>query len=235
VPTALELIGDALSELGVLAAGETVSASDGQLGLRKLNALIDQWKTKRLMIYTVTQTTKTLSSGTQAYTVGSGGDVNIDRPLFLDRVTYKDTSLSTPSEIPLELLEAQGWQNIVIKSQAAVFPSKVYYNPTFPLGTLSFWPVQSSATVQANIYHPAAVGELAATSTSVSVPPGYRRMIVKNLAVDLAPSFGRQAPAELVRAAAGSMDSVQARNFPVLELHHEFQGGHGNYDIDTDE
>jgi hypothetical protein len=50
--TALDLITDALIELGVVAVGETVSAEDSVLGLSALNSMLDGWNTQNLTIYT---------------------------------------------------------------------------------------------------------------------------------------------------------------------------------------
>jgi len=237
VPAFRVLAEEALSELGVLAAGEAAPAGDADLALRKFNALVDQWAAERLMIYTTTRTTWTLVSGTQEYTVGSGGDVNIARPVYVEGVGYIDTSASPDVEYPLAgPLTDDEWEAIRIKALTSTLPTKAYYNPTFPLATLSLWPIPTSTVLEGVIYAPAAVAEIAAITTVVSLPPGYRRMIIKNLALDLAPSFGVEPGRELVLAAMHSLSVVKRRNFPVkvLEFEHTGQGGRP-YDIRTDE
>lgn len=235
--TVLDLGKESLSEIGVLAAGEAPSGPDGALILSKLNSLVDQWASERLMIHTVTRTTWTLVADQASYTVGSGGGVNIAWPSYIEGFGYIDTDTDPDQEYPLgPPLTDDMWERVTQKALSSTRPVKVYYNPTFPLGTLNLWPVPSLSTLQGVIYHPTAVTEFAGLSTAVSLPPGYRRMIVKNLALDLAPSFGVQPSRELEIAAGHSVNVVKRKNTPVLDQSFDFMSGPGgSYQIEADE
>ena len=52
--TAIELITDALTEIGVAEAGQSVAPEDAALGLRKLNQLMQRWTNARLTFPTLT-------------------------------------------------------------------------------------------------------------------------------------------------------------------------------------
>ena len=230
-----DIVTAALRELGVKAAGEVVTADEANSGLEELNRLVDQWAGERLLIYRVTRTTWTISA-TQNYTVGTGGTVNVVRPVYLDHVNLIDTSTDPDQETPLTPLTDDGWAAITQKAATSTQPTNWYYNPTFPLGTLSLWPVPSSATLQGALYAPQQTSEFASLDEVISLPPGYRRMLVKNLARDLAPSYGRPVHPELKEEAIESKATVKRNNYRPSDLSFDAAvlGGNGGYDIMTD-
>lgn len=216
--TVRDVVTDALRELGVLAAGETASADDAAYGFSSLNDLVDQWAAERLQIYTVTRTTWTLVSGTAAYTIGSGGDVSIARPVYVDHINFEDQSPTEPVEYQLDPLTEDAHARLPIKTLDATLPTHYYYNPTYPLATVTFWPVPSSATLKGVIYTPTAVAEFADLDTSVALPPGYRRMLIKNVALDMAPAFERQPSPGLLKDAADSVATVKRSNKRLMDM-----------------
>ena len=233
--TARDVITDALRELGVLAAGETATTDDADSGLQSLNRLIDQWAAESLLIYSETRTETAVVPSQASYTVGAGGDINVAWPRFLEDVRWQDTTPSPDAEYPLRKLTDRDWQRLGQKDLTSVYPSEYYYNPTFPFGTLWLWPIPTGTTLQIVTYHKAAVAEFTALNTVLSLPPGYRRMLVKNLALDLAPSYGKQVDGALVEAARESLAVVQRANrrlrdltFPPDSL---IGGGRSGYDI----
>lgn len=230
-----------LTELNVLAAGEAASAVDGAQALATLNRLIDQWAAEQLMIYSITRTTWAIVSGTGTYLVGTGAAVNIARPVFVQTVRFQDTSTDPDTEYPLSALTDDGYQGLVLKALTSVLPTSYYYNPTYPSGTLTFWPVPTSSTLQGVIYASTAVTQFAGLTTTVSLPPGYERMIVKNLAVELAPSYPPlKVPDLLMRQAMESKATVKRANIRPADLHSDLsaliQGSSGRYgyNISTD-
>ena len=212
------MITDALLELGVVAAGDAPETIDTDLGLRALNRLVDQWAAERLTIYTVTRSTFAIVSGTQNYTVGSGGTVNIARPVYLDAVRFSDSSTSPAVEHALISYDDTEWQRVAIKTLTAPLPSAYYYNPTYPTGTLSLWPAPTSSTLTGVVYHPQATAEFASLDTAVALPPGYRAMIITNLALELAPSYEKQPHPTLVENARRSLIVIKRANHRLTEL-----------------
>lgn len=226
--TASEVIASSLKELGVLGAGETLPAEDASEGLIALNRLIDHWAAERLQIYTVTRTTWTIVASDGSYTVGSSADVNVARPVFIDRVNFINTSTDPDTEYPLRQLTEDAYAGIALKALTGVFPQAWYYNPTYPTGTLTLWPVPTSATLQGALYAPAAVAQFAALTTSVSLPPGYERMLVKNLALELLPSYSRQPDPVLVAQAREAKETVKRVNRRPMDLSFDAGAlGHG--------
>lgn len=211
----------ALRRIGVLSAVETPSSEDINVTLGVLNQLLDAWATENLTIYTITRTTWTISSGTGTYSVGSGQTVNIARivPTNLQTINFIDTSQDPDLEIPMgPLLTPDAYAAIQLKALTSDYPQYAYYNPTYPYGTITLWPVPTSSTLQGVVYAGTALTEASATSTSFALPPGYRRFLETNLAVEVAPLFGAIVPGDLQRAAAESKANVKRANIRLSDL-----------------
>lgn len=227
----------ALKELGVLASGETLSAEDGADALAAFNRMVDQWAGERLMIYEEGRTTYNLVASTRDYTVGTSYNFNVARPVQISHFSYYDSSAATPTEIPLDRFTDEAWAALPQKTATSPAPAFYYYNPTFPSGTLSLWPTPTGSTLVGVLYAPKQVSEFAAVATAVSLPPGFARMIVKNLALELAPSYGRSPAPALVEAARDSKYVVKRSNFKPFDLNFDYGAlisSNVGYDIRTE-
>ena len=237
--TVRDIVTGALQEIGVLAAGETATDADATIGLSSLNDLLDQWAAERLQIYEIDRTTWTIVSGTRDYTLGSGGDINIARPMYVDHINFLDTSPTEPLERQLQPLTEDAWSRVPIKTLEAPFPTSWYCDRSYPLATVSLWPVPTSATIQGVIYAPTAVAEFSSLASTVALPPGYRRMLIKNLAVDLTSPFEREAQPALIHEAMESKGVVKRSNKRLMDMSIEnaalVQGRSGRfiYDINV--
>lgn len=227
--TVRDLATAALQRLMVLAAGETASAEDAEAARLRLNDLLDSYLTQRLQLFTESRTTFTITAGQASYSVAS-------RPIFLERVTWVDTTTTPTTERPLTLLTDAAWQRLPQKDLTGALPVRAYYTPTVPNGTLTLWPVPTSTTLQGVIYAPTPVSEYTTIDDTVVLPPGYRRMLIANLAVELAPDFERPVTADLLRVARESQAAVKSANLRLNDLMTltPFTRG-GTYDIYSDE
>ena len=196
--TCLELVSNALIDIGVLGQGQTAAGTTANFALGKLNRLIAAWSTNRLLTHKITRVTWTIASGTSTYTVGSGATINIARPSTMNyqgcNVQFIDTSSQATTEIYLNPpLTDDMYQAIQNKSQEATYPTNWYYNPTYtssaaPYGTLILWPVPTSSTLTGVFYAPVAATSLALADT-IALPPGYERFYETNLGAELCTSY----------------------------------------------
>lgn len=215
--TVRDLAAAALRDLGVLAAGEALTADDAADALAALNGLIDEYKTHPQLSYVTSRTVFTISQ-TQDYTVGSGQTVNLDRPVWIDHVNFQDTNVSPTREYPMDKMTDDAWAALPQRTRTGPLPCFWYYNATFPYGTLSLYPIPTQAGLQGVIYAKSVVAEFATIDDAIALPPGYRRMLQKNLAVEIAPSYGVEPNGLLVRAAASSMAAVKRSNRELADL-----------------
>ena len=212
------LVTASLRELDVLAAGEVPPDDEVTSGLEVLNRMVNAWKAEQVFIYQLTATELALTANDGTYTVGAGGDFNVLRPVHLTAVTVRDSVTTPPYEAGLQEMTDADWAGVVIKTQTASRPQAFHFNLTYPLATLNFWPVPTSTTLTGIIYAPEAVAEFASINSTVSLPPGYERMIVKNLAVELAPSYDAQVSTQLERQAQDSLAVVLRANRRLSDL-----------------
>lgn len=168
---------------------QDLSAEDGAYGLSKLNQFIDMLAADRLAMYRRQRAGPfTVTADVSSYTIGSGGTWNVARPAWIDYAGVIYTAGSEPNpELPIRVLTVKEWSQITVKSITSTLPQAIYYDQTFTssgYGTIYLYPVPSEAS-QIVLYLPIAVAEFTDLVTTIALPPGYRAMLVSNLAVVL--------------------------------------------------
>lgn len=204
-----EQIAASLKLIGVLASGETAPANVAQDCLQTFSDYLDALQTQRLTIFNQERSPYSLVAGTATYTVGSGGDFNQARPIWIDHATL----LINGQEYPLKMFTTGEWASVPDKSLSGQ-PVGVSYNANHPLGELTFYPVPDSAnSYQAVLYWPSApLVSVTALDTALSVPPGWARMLTYNLAQEFAVLFGVAVRREVAEIAQSSMADVKRTN-----------------------
>ena len=182
--TALQLVTSSLRKIGAVAAGETPDADEQSDALSSLNQIVESWNIKGLALYRRENASYTLTPSQQVYTIGSGADFDGARPITLHGAFVTRGGI----DYPLAVLTQSEWSDILQKSTESQLPEAVYYEPTFPDGTLRFWPIPLEAmtvTLAINMQ----LGAIADINDDLSFPPGYERALLYALAVDLAPEY----------------------------------------------
>lgn len=206
------IINRALRLNGSIASGEGGSPEELADGLVSLNTMLKSWDSDRLTVYAKRRDVVNLSNGTQTYTVGIGGALNIPRPVSLLSVAAVSSS---GLALPMELIGAEDWGAIVEKTVSGTMPRKLYNNNAYPLATFYIWPVPSGVP-QLDIYAWIQLTQFVAISDAFDFPPGYELAIVSNLAMQIAPEYGRGVTADLGRMAQASLMNLQKLNLPPI-------------------
>lgn len=214
----------ALSRINVIESNQAPPADLLKIAFDRFNDLVDNvCANERLTIYSITETTFTITNGKQTYTLGTGGDISVVRPVFIDHWTFTDSAFSPAFERPLVVLTDDAWTAIPIKTSTSPYPTYAYYNPTFTsgaLGTLKLWPVPTSTTLTGNVYAPAAVTRFASLTDTIALPPGYNRFLRDNLAVELAGELGENTPVDprLLASARESKANIKRANIRLNDM-----------------
>lgn len=206
--TVLDVITDALAELGVASPGETVSTEDRTYGLNKLNRLLSSWIAEKIAVNGINVLDFT-STGAETYTFGSGGSGSTVRPAAIIAVGVINSNRSAVAR----LLDAAGYTAALDKSRAGLFAEIAYYNAAFPLGTLYLSPKPAAGgTIRVHNIQPLAA--YTSVTDVVTLAPGFDRAVIANLALDMAPAYGAPGGAAqiqmLMAMAKESKQAVQA-------------------------
>src|SRR5262249_32879729 len=158
-----------------------------------LTGMVDAFQAERLTIYRNAPTGPfSLVSSQQAYTIGNTGSPNwsTDRPLWIAAMGWYDNSLSTPIEIPIRPYTEDEWSRVRTKPTQSSIPLGYWYDYDYPLGVVYLYPIPTLAR-QIYIYKPVPLDSNISIDTTFTMPPGYREFIKYQLAIRLAPAYGR--------------------------------------------
>lgn len=139
--TARDICTDAISEAGALGVGQTALAEDINAAFTRLQRMISVWNSQRWLLPSL-QDLHFDSTGAKSYTVGLGGDINIQRPNDVKGayVIQKNTG-SNPVSLQLKkIFSYEDYIRITIKDLPSL-PDHFFYDAQFPLANLFPWPI----------------------------------------------------------------------------------------------
>lgn len=217
--TGRELINRSLRLIGGLAAGETASAAEEQDAFDTLRDLLDAWTVMRLTHHEVCREVFALVGGTATYTLGDGGTWDHARPLWIEGAGLLSTSTSGDVlEVPLEVLTTQRYAEVGIKGDSSAWPQQLYFDMGFPWITVTVLPTPSASGLSVALYLPTPPSLFADLSTDYDLPPAWAQALRYNLAVELAPEWGRSLDPVIAAKAQDSLGVLKRGNKRLEEL-----------------
>lgn len=220
--TTRDLIAAALRKLEVVGIGATVTANDEEVCREALNLWLDAQNADTLALYALGRTVQHLVAGQATYTIGTGGtpDWTQARPAQIEAASViLDPGAATPVELPLgRPLTWEEYQALAVKTTTAAYPSRYYYDrdrDSDGNGAVTVYPVPDSSVPDMVLYAKRPLTQVTADAVTdeLLLPPGYARMLVYNLTVEVAPEFGQVVTPEVARAAAESLARVRKANW----------------------
>ena len=206
--TAQTIIDRALRLIGAIASGESPTTAESNDGLTALNAMISSWQTEKLNVYAFVDTSFNLAAADNSYTVGPAGNFALTpRPQKIEQVFVTANGIN----YEVELIDYEKWNRIPDQTSDSDIPVCAYYEPTLPTGTLKLWPVPN--TVYAlHLITWTSLSELAALSTTITLPQGYERALAYNLALEIASEYEKQASPSVQAIAVESKAVIKRAN-----------------------
>ncbi len=191
-----DLSNEALKLSGRLGVGQTALAEDLTLAWTYLQMMLQSWERTRWRVYRIVNLGLT-STGAMSYTVGPGGQYdtgpNTVRPVRVESAFLRQIVTAVPNQPdwPLDILNSrQDYDRIRLKSLSTL-ASALFYDPTWPLGTIYFWPVPQASLYSMYISILAQLPVAFLTQADLVVLPfEYYWAIVTNLAMRLRGRFG---------------------------------------------
>lgn len=214
---AFDLIRRALVLANVSAPIESPDAVMAKDGLQTLNEMIDDWATQKLTIPVVRRHTFPLVALQAAYSIGESGTPDFDmvRPEWINN--YGVIPLGDTAEIPLHVYTRDEYAEEQLKTTQATFPIKVLYEPTYPNGTLTYWPVPTTAAT-VTFYIPTLLTEFADLITDYDLPRGYAKALRYCLAREFCIEYGRPIEAGIEEGATTALGNVKRKNIQEDDL-----------------
>ena len=185
--TGHDVINEALLLLGVVYAGQATPTGAVTTCQNSLNNMLSEWNAQGLAIFSIVKATFSLTNGTADYTIGSGATINQARPEKIEGWAVFDASGASNGGKPVDAATFAALA--VDRSLSGARVELLNYDAAFPVGTIHLYPTPNGGTLELWVWEQmTAISDFTQT---ISFPPGYLKAIVYNLAIDLAPKFGR--------------------------------------------
>ena len=185
--TARDIIKKALQKSGVLTKNESPSGDEASDALDSLNAMLSSWSNDTLLLYARTLENFTLSSGVSTYTIGLGGTFDTTIPLQIVSAYVRIGGI----DYPLSLVSDVDYDNYTNDKDLIGFtPNKMFYKRSYPLGEITLWPAPTAGNVL--FIRSEKQLEQFELDDDVSLPSGWERALIYNLAVETVSDYGQQ-------------------------------------------
>jgi hypothetical protein len=206
--TANDMIRQALRMAGVLASEETPTAVMAADGLITLNNLLQSMGATAFGSVSWPQTSFTLTANDGSYTIGSGGDINTQRPtaIYEAHVSYGGV------DYPLKPMALEDYERISIKGVSGI-PATITIRPGYPLSTLLIYPAPSDVMTLV-IDRVAPVADYALNDT-MNIPAHWNRGIRALLAVEYCAEYGIEPASAIVAIANEGKRAILRSNVQI--------------------
>lgn len=242
--TVLDIISDALIEVGIKGPDDPVEPDVGQWAFRKANYLLDTWATSKKYVYASVFTDYVLpanlpvaADGSAKATIGPSPGATyfaIQRPVKILSASAIINNTTPPVLAPLNINDNQWWAGVTLPGITSMYPTDLFYNPAWPDGELYLWPISNTnfglrleTWVLLNQFA-SITDPLGGPGSTLTLPPGYRNAIMLSLAESLQPGSDKLSNPQLKADAAAARTAVFGNNAPSANISTLDSGMPGN-------
>ena len=165
---------------GAIEINETPTDAELQLGMRRVNIMLDTLSAKRQFLRSQTQISFPITNPKYIYTIGPGGDVFANKPINVRSAFIRDSS---GVDTPVGILTTQEYDSLDDKSFSIAPPEYMSYRPGSAqgsiLGTLYFYciPDQTyTVFLECDVY----LTEFVNLTDTVTFEPMYYEALIYN-------------------------------------------------------
>jgi hypothetical protein len=220
VTTPNDIINQALKDAGIVGIGQTAQAEDINDSFTILNQMIAVWNRKRWLIFHLLDLS-VVSTGSQFYTIGTGGDIDNARPDRLEAAFYRQIVASTPPnqiDFPLQILESREDYSRIGLKQLVTVSQYIFYDAAYPLGKIYPWPILPATNYELHVIVKAQLSPFANLVQAVNLPPEYEAALRYNLAIRLRPSYQLPPDPSINALAMDALNTIRNANAQVPRL-----------------
>lgn len=203
--TALKIITKAMQKAGIVTKTETIDADEANDALDALNAMLSSWSNDSMMIYARSWEFFNLVGGQAQYLIGPGAaDFDTVHPIDIVEAYIRVAELT---DYDVAIVNDEIYTSQITLKSAPGIPEWLNYDNNFPIATIKLFPVPPTA-YQLFILSEKILSQFA-LEDEVNLPPGWERMLVYNLAVEIAPDYDQEVPASVQSIAVMSKSLVK--------------------------
>ncbi len=212
IATARDVIKKAMKKIGVLAPGEDPTAAEAVDALDSLNSLLSSWSGDSLITPATVQESFALIASQNSYTIGSGLNFDTSKPLRVVGAFIRDSS---NIDYPVTLLTRNRYNALSDKTTEGR-PTNLFYDPGIAqqatqTGTIYLY-LTPDAVYTLYLVSEKAFTEFSNLTTAFTFPDTYKRAMIYNLAVELAPEYERAVSPDVREIADKSKQIIENIN-----------------------
>lgn len=201
--TAGDIAGRALIRAGVIASGETPTASELSDAVTTLSDMLDSWSLEALTVFGTTEHVISLT-GAQQFTIGPSGDVVATRPIAVRSAFVRQGEADTP----LSLCSPEYMDDFGCKDSAGQ-GYWISFEGSTPDATVRLWPVPDGE-LHLRVSQP--MVQITDINDELDLPPGWFHAMALNLAVHLCEEYGFALAQGLVETAQTAKANIKRAN-----------------------
>jgi hypothetical protein len=201
-----QLIAGALRLCGVLAEGETATATQVTNASEALNMLVKRLEADGMPLWAIKQSTITMSASTNSYNIGIGQTINTDKPLKVIQAFIRDSS---NNDTPMRIVTRQEY-NVLGNKASSGRPIQVFYEPLNDYGVLHIFPTPSATDASGNtlyIVYQRPFEDFDASTDNPDFPQEWYEVLKYQLAARMAGEY--QLPIQLRQQIAGEAKDLK--------------------------
>lgn len=223
-PNSGSVVNDALKTIGATdpEGGVTPTTTQRTDALQMLNYLVTSWQAHGLQVWCQKEGSLTsLTAADGQYTVGSGGDINIQRPLSIQHAWLRDSTVTPAVDHTLRIISREEY-NMLSTKESSGTPNCLFYDPEYDVpgsnsgatakGKIYLWPepdTSAASTYDLYFIYTRPIQDFSGLTDNIDFPQEWYNAIMWNLALML--SFSYQVP--LMK-----LDRIRAMAKETLEL-----------------
>ena len=181
--SATEIIKDALVLIGGIEIDEAATQEQFEYAMRTLNRMVKAWSKKGLKAWVWKEATLPLVVSQASYTLGTGGDLVINRPIEIANARRVVDSVETE----IQIRSRNEYITQPSKDQDGT-PVYVYFDPQMALSKLYVWPSPDSLD-SIKFSYKSYIEDFDTLADTPYFPPEWLEAIVYNLALRLCPMY----------------------------------------------
>ena len=221
---ALDLVKDALQEIGALGLNEELTSENALKALRVLNGMLSTWQTDRLTIFNLTRALFTFTAFKQDYTIGPstpGSALRLLRPhaAGVDRAEASSSTAGPTPSSSSRLTSTRSTDGKTPASSHCRVPAagrvlqrlRCLRNAVVLAGAVGFY--RGPGPVSAGAAH-----ERPKPHDRVDPPPAYEEGLRYNLAKRCCRPFAQPLAEDIVQNAADGLAAIKRSNYLVNEM-----------------